>query len=152
MRVALAFLGLLTVGAVNPPAPNSNVFSCSIGRKQVSVKAVGNELVYRFGGPGKPDLVISGSVARKNLFTGNFRYSDLETQLRFVNGRFSYVVFWLSGNRNLGTRNVSGLAVLDGTKHVSDLLCNHWARLDDTAFASWNLPEDGEHYSAISGG
>ena len=148
MKIWMALLGL-TAGVGGAPVTNTPVFSCSLGQKQVSIHAVGDQLVYRFGTKAKAELTIVGSAARRNLYFRTDRYASIENQLRFVNGRFSYIVFSVGGNPSVGAQPVSGLTVMNGTKRVSELTCRRWTELDTTKFDASRLPEDGEEYSAL---
>lgn len=149
MKSLALLLAALVACSGNRPPDNRTVFACSLGAKQVSVTASGNQLLYRFGTSGRTELAITGSVARNNLFFRSARFAGIENQLRFTNGRFSYVVFSLAGNPGAGARGVSGLTVFDGQRTVSELTCKRWTELHASVFETWNLPEDGEDWSAI---
>ena len=149
MKTWMVLLAFITMGVDKAPVMGAPVFSCSLGKKQVSVHAVGDELVYKFGTRTKAELTIIGSVARHNVFFRTARFANIENQLRFTNGRFSYIVFSLGGNPSVGARAVSGLTVMNGTKPVSEFTCRRWTELDSSTFNSSQLPMDGEEYSAI---
>ena len=144
-----ALLGLLTLGASNGPRADTPVFACSLGKKQVSVRSAGRSLIYLFGSAKKTELTIVGSVANRNLFYRTDRYASIQNQLRFTNGRYSYVVHSVGPNKSVGASGDSGLVVMDGLKRISDLSCRRWTELSLGAFASWGLPEDDEQYSAM---
>ncbi|WP_419807303.1 hypothetical protein [Sphingomonas sp.] len=149
MKVLVSVLAMLAAGAGHRPPDNQDVFKCSLGAKQVEVTAAGDQLVYRFGTKSRAELTIAGSVARRNLFYRSARFAGIEHQLRFTNGRFSYVVFSLAGNPGVGARGVSGLTVFDGQRTVSEFTCRRWTELNPSAFESWPIAEDGEDWSAI---
>lgn len=149
MKIWIALLALMTTGTGKAPVTGAPVFSCSLGQKQVSVRAVGDELVYKFGTRTRTELTIIGSVARGNVFFRTARFANIENQLRFTNGRFSYIVFSVGGNPSVGARALSGLTVMKATKPVSELTCRRWTELDSSTFNSSQLPADGEEYSAI---
>lgn len=149
MKIWLALLSFMAVGADKAPNAVKTVFSCSLGQKQVSVHALGNQLVYKFGTKAKAELTIFGSVARHNVFFRTARYANIENQLRFINGRFSYIVFSVGGNPSVGAQAVSGLTVMNGTKPVSQLTCRRWTELDSSIFNFSALPTDSEEFSAL---
>ena len=134
--------------AVEAQAGDTRVFTCSLGRKAVSVTAEGGAFVYRFGRPGVPELMIAGSARRGNLSYRTARYSGMEYQLRFARGRYSYVVYSLEGNGQTGARPASGLVVMDGLRRVADMPCRTHAEFA-TGFPFGELPEDGEEYTAM---
>lgn len=148
MKGVIALLSLATLAAAESPRTET-VFACSLGAKQVSVRAVGTEIVYRFGTRDRAALTIVGSAAKRNLFYRTARYSGIENQLRFANGRYNYIVFSLGANAPVGARGVSGLTVMDGTKIVAEHSCRRWSDLDSRTFDFSTLPEDGEQYSAL---
>ena len=149
MKILVALLALTVTGADKAPNIGKRVFSCSLGQKQVSVHAVGNELVYEFGTNKKIELKIIGSVARRNVFFRTDRFANIENQLRFINGRFSYIVFSVGGNPSSGAHPLSGLTVMNGTKPVSELTCRKFTELDSSSFKYSQLPIDSEKYSAM---
>lgn len=149
MKFLVALLGLMVTGADKAPNIGKPVFSCSLGQKHVSVHAVGDELVYRFGTNKKIELTVFGSVARRNVFFRTDRFANIENQLRFINGRFSYVVFSVGGNPLTGAHPVSGLTVMNGTKAVSELTCRKFTELDSSSFKYSQFPTDSEKYSAM---
>lgn len=151
IKAPIALLAAGTVGAMHAPPPASLVFACSLGSKQVSVRAVGRELIYRFGTSGRTELSIIGSAARRNVFYWRGRYAGLENQLRFTNGRYSYTVYSLGPNASVGARGVAGLVVRDRGRAVSDLTCRRWTELYSGIFEDWDLPQDNDDMSAISG-
>lgn len=131
-----------------PTGVPTSVFACSLGRKSVSVTAVGDQLIYRFGTPSQTEISIIGRVDRKNVLYRADRYSSMEYQLRFLSGPYSYIVYSMGGNASTGTSSVSGLLVMKGNTRISDMSCTHFANLRNDLLPS-SLPEDTEQYSAM---
>jgi len=58
MQAALLLLALMTA---SPPAGEAEqIFSCSFGARQIEIVREGATLVYRYGRPGRPELVLRG--------------------------------------------------------------------------------------------
>lgn len=149
MKMAAILVAMTLTGVAHRPTIERPVFACSLGAKQVSVTAVGDQLLYRFGAPNRVELTIAGSVARGNLFYRSARFAGVERQLRFTNGRISYVVFSLAADPRAGAKGISGLTVFDGSRIVAERTCRRWTELHPNAFESWSIPDDGEDWSAV---
>lgn len=104
-----------------------SVFACSFGARQVEIVREGERLTYRFGRPGRPELVLAGDAASGTIFYHRTLYARGEDQtLRFTSGDFSYVIFngWSAPNRYLeGARDYSGLLVLRAGRVIRLLNC-----------------------------
>ena len=150
--IAAVITGACCYGAnaawAQSPARAQRVFACSLGKKSVSVTAVGAELTYKFGAPGKTEISIVGSIARGNVFHRENRYAGMEHQLRFVSGEYSYIVYNMEGNARAGASALSGLAVMEGAKVVADMQCTRYAEFG-VGFDVQSLPQDGEEHSAM---
>ena len=85
------------LGAQAAQAPKS-AFACSLGKKSVSVTSVGKQLTYRFGIPGRAEISITGSASQGNVLFRQERYANMEYQLRFANGEFSYIVYSMNAS------------------------------------------------------
>jgi hypothetical protein len=150
-RVMLGLAALVLLGECHAaPAQemSAKVFTCSIGKKTVSVTAAGGKLIYHYGIAGKDELTITGDSASGNVFRLAQRYAGMEYQLRFKNGEFSYIVYSAEGNARVGASATSGLVVMQGTKTISDSSCKPYAELVMPADAD-TIPEDTEAYSAM---
>ncbi len=85
---AILILSALAAAAQAADAPET-VFACSFGARQVEVVREGGRLTYRFGRPGRPELVLAGDAASGTLFYHRTLYARGEDQsLRFQNGVF----------------------------------------------------------------
>jgi hypothetical protein len=106
------------------------VFSCSLGKKTLSVCASSNisptsgYLQYRLGKKNKAEIAFPDSSkiadrkliqARTLMFAGGGG-----AYLRFINGSFNYVVFTAIG-RGWGTKD--GVSVLKNGKPIANLMC-----------------------------
>lgn len=146
---AILILSALAVAAqaAAPDAPET-VFTCSFGARQVEVVREGARLTYRFGRPGRPELVLTGDAASGTLFYHRTLYARGEDQtLRFTSGDFSYVIFnaWSAPNRYLeGARDYSGLLVLRSGRVIRRLNCREGGDfLENHLF--FTLPQDAEN-------
>ena len=127
---------------------SNRIFACSLGKKSVSVTAVGKQLTYKFGTPTNTEISIIGSAGEKNVLYREDRYAGMEHQLRFVNGRYSYVVYNMEGNRMTGVSPISGLIIKDGTKTIGYMACVHYSEFS-IGFDYTSILEDTEDYSAM---
>ncbi len=151
--VVSAVLPLLLVVAsvvgARAESKSSRVFDCSLGGKRVSVTKSGDRFTYHFGTAAKDDMSITGDHSAANIFQMEQRFTGPESQLRFTNGEFSYIVYSAEANANVGARSTAGLVVMRGTKVISHKLCSRFTEMHtfDNGFLS--LPEDTETYSAM---
>lgn len=129
------------------------IFDCHLpAGKLVTVTQDGGTFTYRHGTAHHTDLTITGSADSGNLFYWSGRYTNIEQQLRFTKGDYSYIVFSLGANANLGSDGVSGVEVLKGTKIISDTngnkdTCSPWADLQISI--DNDLSEDDDSWSAM---
>ena len=143
MPVNSAFMApiLLLAVLVWPNAPE-RIFACELGTKRVEIVREGSTLIYRFGRPGRPELVLSGPVHYHRTL-----YARGEDQtLRFVRGGHSYVVFnrWNAPGPGGSEHNASGILVFRGAKRIARLDCSAGGDLrEHPLFAT--LPLDAEN-------
>lgn len=153
-RCAAGVIGAVLLGLAEFPAWAQSaeapqpVFACSLGKKSVSVIAVGHELIYKFGTSTKTEMSIVGSAHQRNVLYREDRYAGMEHQLRFVSGDYSYIVYNMEGNSQTGAKAISGLTVMKGNKAVADMSCTHYAEFG-IGFDYGSLPEDTANYSAM---
>lgn len=124
------------------------VFACSFGARQVEVVREGERLTYRFGRPGRPELVLTGDAASGTIFYHRTLYARGEDQtLRFTSGDFSYVIFngWSAPNLYLeGARDYSGLLVLRRGRAIRRMNCREGGDfLENPLF--FTLPQDADN-------
>jgi len=125
MRAALPCLAL-ALAAPTQAAPEQ-IFQCSFGTRQVEVVQDGAILTYRFGRPGRPEMMLSGSAATGNVFYHRTLYPHGEDQtLRFRRGDWSYLIFnffQTPDYRQQGAADDSGLLVLRNGRRVTRMNC-----------------------------
>lgn len=137
-------------GASHCSAEEETLFTCSTGRKLISVcasrdlSASSGFLQYRFGPPAAPELVYPPTnadwraVTRSSVLTyagGGGAY------LAFSRGPYRYVVYTAIG-RGWGTK--AGVVVEKGGKRVADLRCTskETSELGPDLFARAGIAED----------
>lgn len=143
----LILSALAAAQAAAADAPET-VFACSFGARRVEVVRDGGRLTYRFGRPGRPELVLAGDAASGTLFYHRTLYARGEDQtLRFTSGDFSYVIFsgWSAPNRYLeGARDDAGLLVLRGGRVIRRMNCREGGDfLENPLF--FTLPRDADN-------
>jgi hypothetical protein len=132
------------------------VFSCSVGKKIVSVCAskdispTNGYLQYRFGKPNAPELVFpdstksplprSGIQARTLMFSGGGG-----SYLRFINGKYNYIVYTAIG-KGWGTKD--GVWVEKDGKPIADLRCRNIpdSTLGEEFFTQAGLASDQDEF------
>lgn len=144
----LSLAALLAALAPAAAAGPETVFACSFGARQIEVIRDGTRLTYRFGRPGRPELVLTGDAASGTLSYHRTLYARGEDQtLRFVNGDFSYVIFnaWAAPNHDGdGSHDYSGLLVLRHGRLIRRMNCRSGGNfLENPLF--FELPQDGEN-------
>jgi hypothetical protein len=151
--IVLGLVALLPLGscfAATPERSPTKVFACSIGDKKVSVVTVNDRLIYRYGTASKDELSIVGIPVSGNIHWLQDRFAGVESQLRFTNGEYSYIIYSTDGNANAGAAATSGLIVARGTKVISERLCSPYAELVMPDFNAIGIPMDSEMYQAMS--
>jgi hypothetical protein len=155
--LALTLLMACATLAAGDPSPAFakpvTIFECHLpAGKWVTVTQDGDQFTYRHGTAHGTDLTITGNAHTANLFYWSGRYTNIEQQLRFTKGDYSYIVYSLGPNPNLGADGDSGIEVLKGTNIISDTngdqdTCSPWADLNISM--ENDLPEDDQSWSAM---
>ena len=153
VRAAAVVAALILAAVPGTPiqaqaADASPVFACLLKRGSVSVTSSGGQLTLRLAMPGKADTIVTGNAAQRTVLYRQDRYAGPESQLRFVSGRQSYIVYSMAGNRQTGANPVSGLSVLLDQTLQFDLACKPHAEFT-VALSDFSLPEDTAEYSAM---
>jgi hypothetical protein len=124
------------------------LFTCSFGARQVEIVGDGATLTYRFGRPGRPELVLTRAIASGTIFYHRTRYPrGADQTLRFTNGATSYVIFnafQTPDYRLEGARDESGLLVLRGGRVIRRLRCRSGGELIENPLFD-QLPQDAEN-------
>lgn len=123
------------------------VFRCSFGAKEVVVTAIGPKLRYAYGPAGRPEITLVGDPAARTVryHTELFPHAA-HSQLRFVRGGFSYILFNRYATpdyRGAGAEDRSGLLVLRGTTPVATRWCRSGRGFSDR-YVFTALADDGE--------
>ena len=106
---------------------HEQIFQCGFGARQAEVVRDGGILTYRFGRPGRPEMVLSGDAASGNVHYHRTLYAHGEDQtLRFSRGAYSYVVFnafQTPDYRQEGAIDQSGLLILRNGRRIARMNC-----------------------------
>jgi hypothetical protein len=151
---AMIVLGLVALMALGPASTvhaegiSTTVFTCSIGKKMVSVTRADGRLTYHYGTGNKDEMSIVGIPSSGNVFQMTQRFAGMEYQLRFRNGEYSYIVYDSEGNGRVGAAATSGLVIMQGTKQISDRSCSRFAEFA-VSLDSLGIPEDTDAFSAM---
>ena len=151
---AMIVPGLVVLMALGPASTihaegiSTTVFTCSIGKKTVSVTRADGRLTYHYGTANKDEMSIVGIPSSGNVFQMTQRYAGMEYQLRFRNGEYSYIIYDSEGNGRVGAAATSGLVIMQGTKQISDRSCSRFAEFA-VSLDSLGIPEDTDAYSAM---
>jgi hypothetical protein len=128
--------------AAEPETPGT-IFQCSFGAAQVEIVRDGGALTYRYGRPGRWEMVLGG-----NVFYHRTLYAHGEDQtLRFSNGAYSYVVFnafQTPDYRQEGAVDFSGLLVLRNGRVIRRMNCRTGGEFYENPLFE-QLPQDAEN-------
>lgn len=142
--VALALAAAFSATGPSATGAGTGVFMCRIGGKVANVTASHGKLTYTFGPRGKPEISITGDPAKDTVFYLYDAHNDFSvSQLRFVRGAFSYVVFDYRARTDEVEPSFSGVAVMKGTKTLAILKCDRPTTLNGPDF---DVPYDDEAY------
>jgi hypothetical protein len=146
LMVAVA-AGILLPGQVGAEQRGraETLFACTLsGGKTVRVTRQSDRLTYRYGTDRRPELTIVGSPAARNLFAATALHGGptYYTQLRFVRGTYSYIVYAMEGGRITDSAGRSGLMVFRNGRRIMERSC---ARMTSLSFdVIREVPEDTE--------
>lgn len=127
------------------------VFECSLRNgKTVSVTAQGDHMSYRYGTPRRAELRLSGTPSSGNVFHFLGRYYNILHQLRFQNGRYSYIVYSLPGSRVADAKGRYGVMVLRDGRPISDTQCRREMEFQGGFALFDRLPQDDERYNVMA--
>jgi hypothetical protein len=124
---------------------SETVFACALhGGKTVRVTRQGDRFTYRFGTARVPELTIVGSPAARNMFAASALHGGATyyTQLRFIQGAYSFVVYAMEGGRLTDSEEFSGLVVYRNGQKIAERAC---ARMTALSFYTISeLPKDAD--------
>jgi hypothetical protein len=126
------------------------VFECTLRNgNSVRVTAQGGNLFYRYGNSRRAELALRGSARSGTVHYMQQRYASIQSQLRFTNGNYHYIVHSMGANQQSGSSSISGLVVMRGTRRVADHSCRRFTEFR-AGFDTLNrLPADTEAYSVM---
>ena len=144
----VSLIALGPTSTVHAEGSSTTIFTCSIGKKTVSVTRADGRLTYHYGIGIKDEMSIVSIPTSGNVLQMTQRFAGMEYQLRFRNGEYSYIVYDSEGNSRVGAAASSGLVIMRGTKQISERSC---ARFTEFAVPldSLGFPEDTDAYSAM---
>src|SRR6185312_8371444 len=119
----VALIALGPASTVHAEGNSTTIFTCSIGKKTVSVTHAGGRLTYHYGTAINDEMSIVGIPASGNVFQMTQRFAGMEYQIRFKNGEYSYIIYDSEGRGRTGAAASSGLVIMQGTKRISDRSC-----------------------------
>jgi hypothetical protein len=126
------------------------VFQCTLRNgKMVRVTAQGGNVFYDYGRGARRELSLRGTARTGNVFFLRQRYASIQSQLRFVNGGYSYIVHSMGASVQAGSSAISGLVVMRGTRRIADHSCRAHAEIQGGFGTLEGLPEDSETYSVM---
>jgi hypothetical protein len=145
----VALLLMASAPPPSSPAPRT-IFSCAVGGGRIArVTVRGRLLTYHYGRPGRDELRIVGGPGSGNVYWMTQRYTGEESQLRFTQGAFSYILYSMGGNSMTDAQPVSGLVVQRGpTRRLLDRSCARHAVFGE-GYDFDSLARDSEDFTAM---
>lgn len=148
--VAAVALAAPTAAMAQSGGGSETVFQCTLRNgKTVRVTAQGGTLVYEYGRGRRTELSLRGSAGSGNIFYLTQRYASIQSQLRFANGEYSYIVHSMGASVIADSRGISGLVVMRGNRRIADHGCRHQTEFTGGFELLQGLPEDRESYSVM---
>ena len=146
---AMALAAPATAPAQRGPQAET-LFRCALGNgKTVNVTARGDQVTYRYGTTRRAELTLTANPRSGNAHFMYQRYASIESQLRFTNGQYSYVVYSMGPSQVAQSNGVSGLVVFRGTRRIADHSCRRFTEFSGGFELMPRFPEDSETYSAM---
>ncbi len=126
------------------------VFRCTLTNgKTVSVTTLGDRLTYRYGTPQRAELTINGTPRTGNVHYMQQRYASIQSQMRFSNGDYHYIVHSMGASQVAQSNAISGLVVMRGNRRIADHSCRSFREFDGGFDIRQELPEDSERWSVM---
>lgn len=148
LMIASAAAALLATPGV---ASAETAFECALRNgKTVRVNVEGDRITYRYGTARRAELTLSGTPASGNVFHFSERYFNILHQLRFQNGRHSYIVYSLPGSTRADARGSFGVTVLRDGRRVSDTQCRRETEFQAGFDLFGRLPQDEDRYNVMA--
>jgi hypothetical protein len=123
-RLALAF-ALLPLPAAADCTPGETVFSCQVGKKSLQICNETDLLIYSFGPPGAPELVIAEPLKTITFQPWPGAGSSIWESLIFVNEGYTYEVVTSVDRDGDADQPVQGsVFVTKGDAQVAEVQCD----------------------------
>lgn len=90
--VLLSTILTITLLPTLAAATEGNFLTCKVGSKRLSLSIQDDQIIYKFGPPGKPELVLQEPVATVDYQPWNGRGSTDVYYVTFYNHSYSYTV------------------------------------------------------------
>lgn len=123
-------IAILATTALLPSMANAtetNILTCTVGSKQLSLSKQDDNIIYKFGPAGKPELVLREPVATVDFQPWNGLGSTDADAVTFYNQNYSYTVITTSPYENFRNgihyHDITIWVKRDG-KEVAILRCN----------------------------
>lgn len=129
---------------------SETVFQCTLTNgKTVSVTARGDQLNYRYGTPRRAELTLRGTPRSGNVHFMQQRYASIQSQMRFSNGDYHYIVHSMGASQVAQSNAISGLVVMRGNRRIADHSCRRYSEFEGGFDIRQQLPEDSEGWSVM---
>ena len=129
---------------------SETVFQCTLTNgKTVSVTARGDQLNYRYGTPRRAELTLRGTPRSGNVHFMQQRYASIQSQMRFTNGDYHYIVHSMGASQVARSNSISGLVVMRGNRRIADHSCRRYSEFEGGFEIRQQLPEDSEGWSVM---
>lgn len=126
------------------------VFQCQLRNgKTVRVTTQAGNMFYTYGRGRRTELSLRGSPRSGNVHYMQQRYASIQSQLRFTNGDYHYIVHSMGANARSGSSGISGLVVMRGNRRIADHSCRRMTEFQAGFDALNALPNDSETYSIM---
>lgn len=127
------------------------VFECALTNgRTVGVTSEGDRLTYRYGTAQRAELTLTGSPSTGSVSHLSERYFNILHQLRFRNGRYSYIVYSLPGSERADARGSFGVSVLRDGNRIGDTQCRRETEFQSGFDLFQALPQDDEGFNVMS--
>jgi hypothetical protein len=126
------------------------VFQCALANgKTVRVTTQGGNLFYTYGRGNRAELSLRGSARSGNVHYMQQRYASIQSQMRFTNGGYHYIVHSMGPSVVADSSGISGLVVMRGNRRIADHSCRRFTEFEGGFDIRQLLPEDSEAYSVM---
>lgn len=141
MRPVAVLLALLPLPAMAECVPGGQVFSCQIGAKTLEICNESENLIYAFGPPGQPELLLAEPLATVTFQPWPGVGSSIWESLIFYNEGYTYEVVTSADRDPTGEDGLQGAVyVLQNEAMVAELTCDP-GTASNSLDVVWDLKE-----------